>query len=107
MSVAKTRVTPTAAVMCKSCPQACITAVSPPRPSCVLRVLANASPVSSFTGNPSRSQRSNTVGPAPFLKTATTPFVPTPNVTSAPAARSSEASRLDVSTSCHESSGAA
>jgi hypothetical protein len=67
--------------------------------------LAHGTPVSSFTGSPSMSPRTSTVGPAPFFSTPTTPVLPTFSVTSMPRARSSFATSAAVCVSMNDSSG--
>ncbi len=71
--------------MCRSWPQACITPTLVPWSSVVVTRLAKGSPVASVIGRASISVRTRTVGPCPLRSTPTTPSVPTPVVTSAPA----------------------
>ena len=59
-----------------------MTGFSIPSLSTCLAVEALARPDCSFSGRPSMSARIMTVGPSPFLSTATTPVPPTPVVTS-------------------------
>ncbi len=86
-------------VMWMSWPQACITPTGWPASSGAVALLANGRPVASVTGSASRSDRTRIVGPWPFLRTPTTPSLPTPVVTSAPAFFSSSANRAAVATS--------
>ena len=86
--------------MWTSWPQACITPIG------LARVVGgrrpcwrNGKPVASVTGRASRSERTRTVGPLPFFSTPTTPSLPTPLVTSAPAFFSSSAILPAVATS--------
>src|SRR5205809_3107206 len=90
-----------------------MTGTSLPSSFLVVTVLAYGKPVSSCTGNASKSLRTSTVGPAPFFITPTTPkqvrpvlsYLPTCSVTSHPAAFSSFATIGDEHYSCPESSG--
>ena len=54
---------------------------------------------------PREVARIKTVGPAPFLSTATTPVLPTPSVTAKPAARAASAMILVERCSCNDDSG--
>lgn len=83
--------------MCTSCPHACIVGTVLPRSSVVVRLLANANPVASFTGSASKSVRTNTVGPSPFFKTPTTPCPPMPVLTLNPIFSNSAANVFAVS----------
>src|SRR5437588_447464 len=78
----------------------------------VTTVLAYGNPVSSCTGNASRSVRTKTTGPSPFFITPTTPkhfwsglsYLPTFSVTSHPTAFNSFASSAEVRCSWFEES---
>lgn len=88
-----------------SWPQACITGTVLPSESVAVALLAYGAPVASAIGNASMSARSITVGPAPFFSNPTTPVLPTPVVTSNPAARRRSAATPAVRVSCIDNSG--